>query len=119
MIASGQLELGNILHMECLWFCFEQILSLELDAIKMHWNTHRIRQTRLHGTVSGIPNVMYYLPERFGAIECKCPLRIEQIEEVKQYVEVGNLISETSENIQEYFNYVMEKERYSFSYKCG
>lgn len=59
MIASGQLELGNILHMECLWFCFEPVLSLELDAIKIQWNTHRIRQTRNHGTVSGVPDVMY------------------------------------------------------------
>ena len=107
MIASGQLELGNILHMECLWFCFEPVLSLELDAIKIQWNTHRIRQTRNHGTVSGVPDVMYYLPGQFGAVECKRIVRIQQIEEMEQHVHC-NLESETSENFREYFNYVLE-----------
>jgi hypothetical protein len=78
MVASGQLELGNTLHMECVWFCFQPILSSELDDIKTQWNSHRIRQTRNHSTVPGIPDVLYYLPERFGAVECKSRVRIQQ-----------------------------------------
>ena len=109
MVASGQLELGNILHMECLWFCFQPVLSSELDDIKTQWNSHRIRRTRNHSTVSGIPDVLYFLPERFGAVECKRRVRIQQIDEMEQHVQY-DLESEISEEYQEYFNYVMENE---------
>lgn len=107
MVASGLLEIGNIVHMECLWFCFQPVISSELNAVKMQWNTHRIRQTRNQRTVLGVPNVLYYLPERFGGIECKCRIRIQQIEEMEPHAQCE---LEMSEMYQKYFNYVMESE---------
>ena len=109
MVASGQLELGNILHMECLWFCFQPVLSSELEAIKEQWNTHRIRRTQHHNTVSGIPDVMYYLPERFGAVDCKCMVRHQKIEEMEQHAQC-DIELEASEDYREYFNYVLEND---------
>lgn len=46
MAESGVLDIGNTLHMECLWFCFESVLQDELDKVKDHWNSHRIRPSR-------------------------------------------------------------------------
>ena len=67
VVASGILDLGNALHMECLWFCFHAIINNELEKVKVLGTpTH----SRNHATVSGIPDVMYYLPERSGGIDC-------------------------------------------------
>ena len=46
MTSFGILDLGNILHMECLWFCFRPGIETELEHVKIHWNTHRIRHSR-------------------------------------------------------------------------
>ena len=111
MVAYDILEIGNVLHMECLWFCFEPVLSREREDIKLHWNTHRIRHTRNYGTVSGIPDVMFFLPQQFGAVDCKHIVSIQKIDEMEQHVpEHFELESETSENYREYFNYVIENE---------
>ena len=42
---------GNDLEMECLWFCFSNLIQHDLDTVKDHWNTHFIRRSR-HETVS-------------------------------------------------------------------
>lgn len=59
MVTAGILDLGNSLHMECLWFCFQPLIDSELDKVKVHWNTHRIRSSRHQGTVSGVPDILY------------------------------------------------------------
>lgn len=109
MVASGQLEIGNTLQMECLWFCFSPVLSCELEAVKMQWNTHRIRPTRNYGTVAGIPDVLYYLPGNFGAAECKRAVANERIHEMEQHA-IGDEEFDTLEIYKEYFNYVLDKE---------
>lgn len=63
------LHLGNILHMECLWFCFSKVLQNDLNKVKDHWNSHKITKSG-HSNVSGVPDVMYHLPEYYGKDEC-------------------------------------------------
>ena len=52
-------DIGNELHLECLWFCFSSILQRDVNGLVEHWNTHQIRLSR-HGTVPGVPNVLYF-----------------------------------------------------------
>ena len=52
MCESRVLELGNVFHMECLWFCFSKVIQNELDKVRDHWNSHYIRRSR-HNTVAG------------------------------------------------------------------
>ena len=61
-LQSGMLELGNILHMECLWFCFAVVLQRDIDLVVEYWNTHSIRSSR-YSTVAGKPDILYYLPD--------------------------------------------------------
>lgn len=112
MVTSGILDLGNSLHMECLWFCFHSILTNELEKVKIQWNTHRIRHSRNQGTVSGIPDVMYYLPERTNGIECKCTVTAHQIQEMEQKVQFEE--DDEVMDYEEYFNYVMLNENFQF-----
>ena len=51
---------------ECLRFSFYGILQDELDEIMKAWNQHRIRRTRTSEGNNGVPDVMYFLPNRYG-----------------------------------------------------
>lgn len=103
---SGMLELGNILHMECLWFCFAAVLQRDIDLVVEHWNTHSIRSSR-YNSVAGKPDVLYYLPENSGGVSSGVLISNEEIQEVRHHCE-----REENENeYEEYFHYVMETER--------
>lgn len=62
---SGILDLTSDIHREALWFCFADVLQDDLDKVKDYWNSHCIRKSK-HATVSGVPDMMYFLPEEFG-----------------------------------------------------
>ena len=44
--ARGLIDLSYKLSKECLWYCFSGVLQNDLDTVKEHWNTHRIRKSR-------------------------------------------------------------------------
>ena len=51
-----------MIHLECLWFCFAKVIKAYLDKVKDHWNSYHIGHSR-HDTVSGVPDVLFFLPE--------------------------------------------------------
>ena len=113
MVNRGLLDLGNTLHMECLWFCFHGVLQEDLDQVKVHWNTHRIRPSRF-GTVPGIPDALYYLPQRSGGEECKVTLSREKIGEMESHLEDDDPLSDDARLYQDYFHFVMENEHFFY-----
>ena len=109
MSESGMLDLGNELHMECLWFCFNSLLQKDLDEVMEHWNTHRIRRSRA-GTIPGVPDILYFLPDRCGRRDCKIDVPDEKIAEVKAYSHNMPLSPVGIQEYEEYFIYAMENE---------
>ena len=105
MAESGVLDIGNTLHMECLWLCFESVLQDELDKVKDHWNSHRIRPSG-NGSVSSVPDVLYYLPQRSRGIECLHVVQRKQVDEMEHHIEYEN--PDESNIYQEYFYYVLD-----------
>ena len=98
------LDLASELHMECLWFCFSDLIQQILDDVKEEWNTHYIRGSR-YDTVRGRPDALYYLPELSGgANHFLLPVPEADINYVRSH------IVETEEDnlYQEYFNYVLQ-----------
>ena len=63
------LDLTCEIEREALWFSFAEVLHRDLDKFKEYYNTHMIRESK-HAAVSGIPNIMYFLPEEFGKVDC-------------------------------------------------
>lgn len=108
MSEHGTLHLGNTLHMECLWLCFEKILQEDLDKVRDHWNSHKITKS-VHSTVTGIPDVMYFLPEYYSLKECLVKVSEQEASEMEQHCEQE---SEDEDAIvyQEYFEYILETE---------
>ena len=39
MVAIGEFNLGNTLHMELAWYTFSLLLQYELDQVRFQWNT--------------------------------------------------------------------------------
>lgn len=93
------------LHKEWLWFCFSGVLQSALDDMKKYWNTYYIRQSQ-HETVAGVPDILYFLPEKCGGTDCLFPFPQEKIDEMKLECQDA-----AEENVfQEYFEYLMETE---------
>lgn len=99
---KGILDTSSELSMECLWFCFSDLLQNELDTIKNHWNTHYIRRSR-HDTVSGRPDSLYFLPHLHNAVNNMNSVPQRDIEYVSTHI-IDKI--ETHE-LQEYFEYVL------------
>ena len=56
-------------------------------------------------TAGGVPDILYFLPERSNAVDCLVPLTLAKITEAKALYEP----EEKDDNLyQEYFHYVME-----------
>ena len=96
---------GDELEDEALWYCFSQLLQNDLDVVKEHWNTHRIRQSR-HETIPGRPDELYFFPQNHGG---NANLLSEVPGEKLQYVTDNVLTSPDEDNIsQEYFDYILD-----------
>lgn len=109
MSDSGLLELGNNFHMQCLWFCYSRVIQNELDKVKEQWNSHYIRKSR-HDTVPGVPDILYYLPENSGAIDCLVRVPQNKIGEVEQQCRV-----DVEEDLYtDYFEHIMETEMWNY-----
>ena len=103
MVESNVLLLGNNLHMECLWFCFANLIQADLDKVKEQWNSHYFRKSRFD-TIAGIPDVLYFLPESVGKSDCLIPVSNQQI----QAMGVNCELDEPAENLYlDYFEHVL------------
>lgn len=64
---TNQYDDSNPLHVECLKFCFMNVIQAELDRIALHWNLHDVRSQRVAEAPHGKPDVLFFIPETFGA----------------------------------------------------
>ena len=96
---------GNDLEMECLWFCFSNLIQHDLDTVKDHWNTHFIRRSR-HETVSGRPDQLFFLPELHSAQDYKHSVTEEQCQHI---LENHLSVEECRNEYEEYFEYVTDE----------
>ena len=56
----------NIIHVECLKFCFMSLIQTELHEVAKLWNTHFIRPSHNENSPSGRPDTLYCIPEATG-----------------------------------------------------
>lgn len=103
LVTQRKLDLTSELEVECLWFCFAEILQKVLSELKEHWNTHYIRGSR-HDTVRGRPDSLYHLPELHGGSD---QYILPVLEAEIRYARLHIVESEENNIYQEYFNYVL------------
>ena len=99
--SEGVLDMTCELQSECLWYCFSETLQKDLDFVKEHWNTHRIRKSRFD-TIPGRPDALYYLPERnSGQKQMKLEVPDSDINHALEHIVQQDYIN----GYQEYFEY--------------
>ena len=54
---------SDLIHVECLRFCYMHILQDELQRAARLWNLHRIRPSSNPESPPGRPDMLYFLPE--------------------------------------------------------
>lgn len=81
---QGIFDNSNQIQVECVRFCFLALIQKELDSIVLQWNQHRIRQQRQNECPSGKPDLLYYIPEAFGATDHKMSLDYSE-EDLSQF----------------------------------
>ena len=63
LVHSGSFQPGNVRQTDCLRFCFMTLLQQDLDSVRRHWNTHRIRPSAVAVCPPGVPDELYFLPD--------------------------------------------------------
>ena len=71
MTTMGILDGGNLLVVECVRFCFMNILREELNEIVARWNTHIIAPSKGTHLPRGRPDSLYFLPELYRSTSFK------------------------------------------------
>ena len=59
---SGLYNDSDPLHVECLRYCFMQIVQEELDRVAIEWNQHTLQVKRNSQAPRGKPDVMFFTP---------------------------------------------------------
>lgn len=84
MVETNTLDISNVVHIECLRFCFSRLIKHDLDVTKLEWNLHRVRKQNIGNIPSGIPNILYHWPEKIGAHDCKQEINLEDIRTLQE-----------------------------------
>lgn len=66
----GHFDNRNIIHVECLRFCFMGLIEEELYKVAQNWNLHKIRPCNAE-TPPGRPDTLFFPPGEAGATDYK------------------------------------------------
>ncbi|XP_022805671.1 uncharacterized protein LOC111342816 [Stylophora pistillata] len=105
---SDILDLTSDLQKEAIWFCFADLLQTDLNKVKEYWNSHRIRKSK-HAIVSGVPDMMYFLPEDFGHTDCLVSISPHKFTEIENRFEGFDVEDDECNSVfHEYFQHVID-----------
>lgn len=102
--STGEIDTASEIKMEALWYSFSGVLQNDLDLVKEHWNTHRIRKSKFQ-TVAGRPDALYFLPEQTDTRDYKNEVTIEAFQDVSEHV----VVRDYSNEYTMYFDYLTEE----------
>ena len=69
---QGLYNHDNVIHRECLKFCFIDILKTKLHAVARDCNIYRIWPSRNGESPPGHPDVLYFNPRKNKQLSCFC-----------------------------------------------
>lgn len=83
MEAENLFNASDPVQVDCLRYCFGDLLKEDILLTKKEWNEHRVRKQRNKNVMGGIPNVLYKCPEKFGAVDHRKNVNLEYIQYLK------------------------------------
>lgn len=106
---QGLFDDSDVLHVECLRFCFMQPIQVELHRVARHWNTHKIRPYSHQETPHGKPDVLFFLPQLKDTRDYKTLVDREDMEVVRELYCKERTEYGCSDEIAEFFIMLMEE----------
>lgn len=105
METENLLSVSDKFDIECLRYCFGPLIQSEISFLIKEWNEHKIRKQNSRNILGGIPNELYYWPERYGTFDHKRPVKEECLESlITDYTTTPVIYSE---NIEEIVNLIL------------
>ena len=71
---------GNNVHVECLKFCFSDLIQKQLQRVARLWNPHKIRPSTNADSPDGRPDIMYHIPLAIGTRDFGYQVSEEEIQ---------------------------------------
>ena len=62
------------IHVECLKYCFMDIIKKDLQTFMQQWNCHLVRKEKNSDLPAGKPEIMHFAPEIFGSKSYELPV---------------------------------------------
>ena len=77
---AGVFDDSNDFQMECLKFCYMNVIQRELNGVVRHWNLHRIRLSTNAESPPGRPDILYFNPETTNTLNYVVQVEQEDID---------------------------------------
>ena len=94
-------------QVDCIKFCFMNLIRQDLHSILSDWNTHIISRSR-NGAATGRPDSLYYLPHLRGKLNYSAQVDNEEIE---QFAHITNMPRDFSREFEQFAAIAVEEER--------
>lgn len=62
---------ADLLHVECIRYCFMDVLQKELTQVVIQWNQHRMQLKKNHENPGGKPDILFFVPDAYGTRDYK------------------------------------------------
>jgi hypothetical protein len=105
MVSCSLLDTSCEKHVECIRYCFMDLMQADLDNFSQLWNAHRIRPTAGAVCPAGIPDELYFLPPA-GYNNCGYAIDPSNVSQYRRHVTAP----QTCSNIlfSEYLDYLRQ-----------
>ena len=100
---------GNNIHVECLKFCFSEIIQKELHRVARLWNLHKIRPSTNADSPHGRPDILYHIPLTSGTRDFGSQVVDEDIEIAREMCAVEQPASGCCHTFNELAGIIMEE----------
>ena len=71
---------SSSIQVECLKFCYSELIQEDLHKVAQLWNLHNIRPSSTAESLSGRPDTMYFVPEITGANDYKVAVDLDDLD---------------------------------------
>lgn len=85
---QGIYDDSNEINVECLKFCYSNLIQKELHKVATLWNLHNIRPSNSPESPSGRPDTMYFVPEITGTHDYKVDVDLDDLDAAKEMFSV-------------------------------
>ena len=89
MAFYGIFNMHDQVHIECLRFCFMDLIHADLVRMAVEWNTHHIAARKNQHLRGGVPDVMYFMPETQEAEDYHANICVEELLDMETELELG------------------------------